>query len=175
MGPLLDTQEIVLMRDRGLTPAKIERIREFIKSEQDLGFQTRSWVRVARQLQLPFRSVARKAKKILTESGTPAASSFASPAISVPPLSNPNDTPEDVPSGIPQPSLHPKACVSGEETTSPKRRRTDDAERSHDCVIVIDDDDYTATQIESWKRDAKLYKEASTNWIICASTASTIR
>jgi hypothetical protein len=101
METLLDLQEIVLMRDRGLTPAEIERIREFIKFEQDLGFQTRSWVRVARQLQLPIRSVAREAKKILTESGTPAASSSASPAISIPPLSNPNDTPEDVPPGYP--------------------------------------------------------------------------
>jgi hypothetical protein len=101
METLLDTQEIVLMRDRGLTSAEIERIREFIKSEKDLDYQTRSWVRVARQLQLPFRSVAREAKKILTESGTPAASSSASPAISVPPLSNPNGTPKDVPPGIP--------------------------------------------------------------------------
>jgi hypothetical protein len=161
MKTLLDLQEMVLMRGRGLTPAEIERICEFIKSEQNLGFQTRSWMRVARQLHLPFRGVAREAKKILTESGTPAASSSASTTISIPPLPNPNGTPEDVPPGIPQPSLLPKACVSGEVTTSPKRRRTDDAERTHDCVIVIDDEHYTARQIERWKRYAKLYNEAS--------------
>jgi hypothetical protein len=160
METLLNTQEIVLMRDRGLTPVEIERIREFIKFEQDLGFQTTSWVRVARQLQLPFRSVAREAKKILTELGTPAASSSASPTISIPPLPNPNGASEDVPPGIPQPSLLPKACVSGEVTTSPKRRRTNEAEQTQDGVIVIDDDDYTVTQIERWKRDAKLYNEA---------------
>jgi hypothetical protein len=117
-------------------------------------------VRVARQLQLTFRSVAREANKILTESGTPAASFSASPAISIPPLPNPNGTPEDVPPGIPQLPLLPKTCVSSEVTTSPKRRRTDDAERTQDGVNVIDDDEYTVTQIEMWKRDAKLYNEA---------------
>jgi hypothetical protein len=50
--------------------------------------------------------------------------------------------------------------VAGEVTTSPKRRRMDDAERTQDGVIVIDDEDYTPTQIERWKRDAKLYNEA---------------
>jgi hypothetical protein len=55
--------------------------------------------------------------------------------------------------------------VSDEVTTCPKLDEEEtappnDAERTQDGVIVIDHDDYTVTQIERWKRDAKLYNEA---------------
>jgi hypothetical protein len=167
METLLDTREILFMKDRELTPAEIGRRRDLIEFEQNFGFQTRSWVRVAVKLQLPFRSVAREATKMVIESGTPATSSSASPAISSLPPSNPRATPEVVPVGIPQPP--PKACVSDEITTSPKQNDKEtsvpnDTQQTQDGVIIIHDDDddksnYTMTQIKRWKRDTQLYTE----------------